>query len=566
MLLKFSSLFWKLALPVMALSFLTIGLLYFYIPAQIQDRIVEGSIQNSEGTALQYKTLRKYYVSNIVSKVKAGSSMVPAIEHESDPNAIPLPATMIHDLSNILKENGISVDLYSAYPFPNRADRKLDNFQQGAWDYLSKNPKATYVKNVVRNGKEVVRVAVADTMVAPGCVNCHNSHPDTPRKGWKLGDVRGILEIDNDITEQIIAGKETGLNITLMLAASLVLMIFTIYIVYKSVIGKSINVLHRNIDSLTTGESDLTRRLAVQGNDEFSHLARGFNLFLDSYHSLIREIYDSSVKVSQSVEDLDKITTIAKTDTYQQRAQISSIVTGVDQLNASIKNVSENSIQGDHCVNQANERTLTAQKVVENNASTITKVSEELKQAVIILHTLKSDSKSIGSILEVIRGISDQTNLLALNAAIEAARAGEHGRGFSVVADEVRNLASSTNDSTTEINNTIEKLQSGVDSALCMIEASNVNIDVSVEQTSQAVTSFKSITSDITKILELNSQTASIINEQLWASEDILENVTTADNLAGRSNEAADKIKMANETLNDMAGNLHSRVKKFKLD
>jgi hypothetical protein len=100
----------------------------------------------------------------------------------------PLPATLIHDLSNLLSEKDTTVGLYSKYPFPNRKDRQLDEFQQQAWDYLSANPAATFSRNEVRNGKHIVRVAVADSMTVQACVNCHNSHPASPKKDWKLGD------------------------------------------------------------------------------------------------------------------------------------------------------------------------------------------------------------------------------------------------------------------------------------------------------------------------------------------------------------------------------------------
>jgi len=491
--------------------------------------------------------------------------MFPAIEHKGDKNAIPLPATMIHDLSSMLKNDGISVNLYSAFPFPNRQSRKLDSFQKNAWDYLNQNPEGTFVKKVVKDGQDVVRVAVADTMVAQGCVNCHNSHPDTPRTGWELGDVRGILEIDSDITAQVVAGKATALKIILFLACSLLLITAMIYFVYKKVIAKRIAVLHSNIDTLTSGKSDLTTRLESKGNDEFSQLATGFNDFLDSYHSLIREIYDSSQQITQSVEDLNSITTVAKEDSNQQRVQISSIVNAVDQMNVSIQNVSNNASEADLCASQAKGETVQGQKISEGSTTAIHTFSKELKEAEAVLNTLKLDSNNIGEILGVIQSVSDQTNLLALNAAIEAARAGEHWRGFAVVADEVRTLASRTNESAIEINNTIEKLQRGVDSAVALIEKSTANIDTSVEQSTQTADNFKSITQSVSKIFELNVQTAVLVDEQKTAANNISENVATADDFAKRSNEAANQITAANEKLNQLAENLHSRVERFKL-
>ncbi len=167
------SLFWKLSFPVVTIFVITIAALSIYIPNEIEYRAVEGAKIAAGQTAKQYKQLRKYYVGNILKKVKAGSNMKGAINHKDNPNAIPLPATMIHDLSAELKNEGTTINLYSAYPFPNRKSRVLDSFQKEAWQYLTKNPTKQYVREIVKDGKSIVRVAVSDTMVADACVNCH---------------------------------------------------------------------------------------------------------------------------------------------------------------------------------------------------------------------------------------------------------------------------------------------------------------------------------------------------------------------------------------------------------
>ncbi|VAW94882.1 Methyl-accepting chemotaxis sensor/transducer protein [hydrothermal vent metagenome] len=563
---NFGSVFWKLAIPIILLFTITIVALGFYIPQQIQNRAVEGATSASKQTAKQFKVLRKYYVQNILKKVKAGSNMKPSINHKNDPNAFPLPATMIHDLSELLKNEGTKVNLYSAYPFPNRKSRVLDSFQTEAWDYLVNNPESVYVAEVEKDGNFMVRVAVADTMVAEGCVNCHNSHPDTPRAGWKLGDVRGILEIDNDISEQVAASNATGTKIMFALIATLVVIVVAIYFVYKKVISRKLAVLNSSINDLATGSSDLTQRLDDDGRDEISALARGFNKFLEHHRVFIKEIVAAADQLRNSSADLSNVAVQAKENSSEQKNQISMVATAINEMAATIQEVASNTAAADESARQAREETSSGLQVVEDNVRITNALASEIEKAAQVIQELKADSQGIGTVLDVIRGISEQTNLLALNAAIEAARAGEHGRGFAVVADEVRTLASRTQESTIEIQEMIEKLQQGADSAVIVMDHGIETVGNSVKQASQTGESLGTITAVVNKISDINAQIASAIEEQSVVAEDINKNVVTVDNLAQRGDEASSNTALATEQLSRLSENLSGLVSKFKLD
>jgi len=558
-------LFYKLVLPVIGLFVVTILALGFYIPNQIESRAVEGATSAAQQTAKQFKVLRKYYVENILKKIKSGSNMKPAINHKDDPNAFPLPATMIHDLSALLKNEGISVNLYSAYPFPNRKSRVLDRFQTEAWGYLVNNPKSVYVEKTQKEGKSIVRVAVADTMVAEACVNCHNSHPDTPRTGWKLGDVRGILEINSDISEQVNASVITGTKIIFVLIGTLFFIILAIYIVFKMVIAKKLAFLHDSINDLADGSSDLTKRLDEGGNDEISKLAKGFNKFLENHRLFIKEIAESVQQLSNSSSEMASVTLEAKEDSAEQKSQIVLVATAINEMAASIQEVANSTATADESAREATEKTATGLQVVEDNIRITNTLSSEIEKAAEVIQTLKVDSESIGSVLDVIRGISEQTNLLALNAAIEAARAGEHGRGFAVVADEVRTLASRTQESTVEIQEMIERLQQGTDSAVTVMEKGIETVGDSVKQATQTGKSLQSINDAVNSISAINAQIASAIEQQSAVAEDINQNVVTVDNLAQRGDDSSTNIAAANEHLNTLAQNLTAMVSWFKL-
>lgn len=564
--INFGSLFWKLTIPVIALFTAAIIALSFYIPNQIQNRAVEGATAASKQTAKQFKVLRKYYVQNILKKVTAGSDMKPAINHKNDPNAFPLPATMIHDLSELLKNEGTTVNLYSAYPFPNRKSRVLDTFQTDAWAYLVKNPDSVFVAETEQGGKSIVRVAVADTMVAEGCVNCHNSHPDTPRTGWKLGDVRGILEINSDISEQVAASAVTGTKIMFALIVTLLVIVAAIYFVYKTVIARKLAALSGSIDDLAAGSSDLTRRLDDSGNDEISRLAGGFNAFLENHRIFIKEIAGSAQQLSASSSAMASITSQAKIDATEQKNQISQVATAVHEMAASIQEVAINTTAADDSASKASEETRTGMQVVQDNISITNTLSNEIEKAAEVIQSLRADSEGIGSVLDVIRGISEQTNLLALNAAIEAARAGEHGRGFAVVADEVRTLASKTQTSTVEIQAMIERLQHGADSAVSVMDRGIETVGASVKQATQTGETLASITAAVNSISEINTQIACAVEEQSAVAEEINKNVVMVDSLAQNGDEASTNIATSNEQLSQLAENLATLVSRFKLN
>ena len=176
------SIVWSLMapIPVLAICVLLIG---STLPNRIGNQIVSAAIANAENTVEQFMVLRGYYTKNVISKVIKSTGPKPAIDHADDPRAIPLPATMIHDLSALLSGNGTGISLYSDYPFPNRSSRELDEFQTEAWAYLTQNPDESFVRQETdANGDLLVRVAVADRMTVQACVTCHNNRADTPKK------------------------------------------------------------------------------------------------------------------------------------------------------------------------------------------------------------------------------------------------------------------------------------------------------------------------------------------------------------------------------------------------
>ena len=217
-----------------------VGLIIYISNASLSNTI-NASKQNAVSIIDQYKTLRGYYVKSIIKKVKANETGLKiSYDHKKMKDGIPLPATLIHDMSELLsKKSGenVKLKLYSEYPFPNRADRKLDEFGKQAMAFFKNEPDSPFVKQEKYEGMDVVRVAVADKMIAKACVNCHNSRHDTPKNDWKLNDVRGVLEVISPVSHQL-ANNSSMLNkvigITLFAVVLVVLMVVGIWFFMKS--------------------------------------------------------------------------------------------------------------------------------------------------------------------------------------------------------------------------------------------------------------------------------------------------------------------------------------------
>ena len=211
-----------------------------------------------------------------------------------DERAIPLPATFIHDLSALLAEEDTTVTLYSAFPFPLRDERRLDEFQEQAWAYLVANPDGVYSQQETRGGREVVRVAVADRMVAEACVSCHNSHPDSPKTDWSMGDVRGVLEVDTAIDGALAAGQDLSNMIVLAIIASGALLVGLSVAAARRVVAPLAQTTHA-MRRLADG-NDSIEVAGTERSDELGAMARAM--------MALRETVAGSFRLNQMVEDM----------------------------------------------------------------------------------------------------------------------------------------------------------------------------------------------------------------------------------------------------------------------
>lgn len=320
-----------------------------------------------------------------------------------------------------------------------------------------------------------------------------------------------------------------------------------------------------SLNDIASGEGDLTMRLVSDGNDEVARMGVAFNQFVSKIQALIVQIADTSNTLSGSAKELTEMSVQTKYKMNQQESKIHQVATAMNEMTATVQEVARNAADASDAAHAADSEAVNGNLIVDNVTSAINDLALEVQESAGTIATLEENAEQIGTVLDVIRGIAEQTNLLALNAAIEAARAGEQGRGFAVVADEVRTLASRTQDSTREIQSMIERLQEGSKSAVLAMDQSQKKTERVVEQAHKAGEALTSITMAVSRIADMNTQIATAAEQQSAVSEDINENVVGINTLAIDAAGSAEHTTANSQDLERVAADLQDAISTFKV-
>ncbi|WP_313010226.1 methyl-accepting chemotaxis protein [Stutzerimonas nitrititolerans] len=377
------------------------------------------------------------------------------------------------------------------------------------------------------------------------------------------GKPLGVLEVAMDRSHYADALADMRNTALIVAGIAIALGLLVAALVARGIV-RPIRVAVDAMRDIAAGEGDLTRRLEERGRNEVAELGQAFNQFAEKVRRLVSEVAGSTSQVAAAAEEMSAITDEFNRDVAQQRHEIEQVATAMNEMTATVQDVARNAAQAAESAQAADREAQQGQQVVHETVSSIESVSVEVEHTASAIQRLEADSQNISAVLEVIRGVAEQTNLLALNAAIEAARAGEQGRGFAVVADEVRMLASRTQQSTLEIQQVIEQLQSGARNAAEVMHRGRGQVDSSVLQAQQAGSSLTSITIAVASISDMNTQIASAAEQQSAVSDEISQNVVNINQVADRVTEAAGQTAQASSQLAHLAAGLQSLVGQFK--
>jgi len=319
------------------------------------------------------------------------------------------------------------------------------------------------------------------------------------------------------------------------------------------------------LDEIAKGEGDLTKRLTAKGNDEIGKLVSSFNAFIGKLQTIISQVAGSTIQLSTAAEEMASISEESKTSSARQYKETEQVASAMNEMTATVHEVASNAEQAAASAHDASSEASNGHSVVDETISSINALAGEVDKAAEVILQLEKDSENIGAILDVIRGISEQTNLLALNAAIEAARAGEQGRGFAVVADEVRTLASRTQKSTEEIQQMIENLQAGTAQAVEVMESGRKQAHTSVENAGRAGKTLGTIASSVTTISEMNTQIATAAEQQTAVAEEINRNINNISELGEHVTSSSEMTATSSEELSRLSVILQELVGQFKV-
>jgi methyl-accepting chemotaxis protein len=393
----------------------------------------------------------------------------------------------------------------------------------------------------------------------------------TAKEGIK-GDMRKAVHQVDDILDKLVTLSKNEVvahtKFVDLVAYSVFFVVLIIAIGFAIFVSRSIlsgiNQLNETMKRVSETQ-DLSLSVSTNSNDEVGEMANSFNDMLGKFRNLITAVNLSVDTVHEATDSLSKNIHLANSGVDSQIQQTDMVATAVTEMVATVDEIANNTNAAASKAEATNNNAISGKEGVTQTIAKIDELSEKLRESENIVHELAKDSDTIGSVLDVIRGIAEQTNLLALNAAIEAARAGEQGRGFAVVADEVRTLASRTQDSTQEIETIISSLQGRTKEIVSHMAICRTQGKDSADQASSAGKMLEEITQDVSTIMEMNTAIASAIQEQSTVASEVNKHVVEIRDVAEQAGQISNQNAQMSEELSQQAAVLNKEVSQFKV-
>ncbi len=379
-----------------------------------------------------------------------------------------------------------------------------------------------------------------------------------------------LKQVEDYLSGQLsVRGEELGnssLNTLIMISLLSifvsVVVLGAIYLVLRSIL---IPLKNTTAFARQLAQGDLTAKIDVTADDEMGELMKALNSMVDSFRASVEHVVEAIQKLMITAEQTSTNTEQTNTSVQTQLTETTKMAEAIEQMNTMARDVSQNTDDASTAATDANREAATGKSSMEATVNQIKQLASELQSSGEVITKLENDSIEIGTVLDVIKGISEQTNLLALNAAIEAARAGEQGRGFAVVADEVRTLASRTQDSAEEISQMISKLQEGARNAVAAINRGGEQAKKSVDQAVATGENLTAITDVVSRMNDMNGQIASAVVEQNNVVEQINQNISHINAMAQQTADYSRGTEDASKDLGNLTTALQDSASQFKI-
>lgn len=441
-----------------------------------------------------------------------------------------------------------------------------------------------YLEAFQRWSPEIFKTKLNDVMQQPGSLEVARLQHlgfDTPLgdalnikpEDWfNLATVRidMMAQVEAELGQTVVSlasNARSAAESSLYIAVGTVILMLVVVLWLASVIIRNIKIavvdVNRTLIALST--RDLTARTRYTGKDEFGEISRNLDNMAQQISEVIGEIGSATAQVATAAEQSSAVALQTSQNVAQQRLGTDQMATAISQMSATVKDVARSTTDAAAMSQRVNISTVQGKAEIENTISLIQGLSLQAEQTSQIIGELKGESNAISSVLDVIRGVADQTNLLALNAAIEAARAGEQGRGFAVVADEVRNLAKKTQESTVSIQNMIANLQSGSERAATSMQETLGKAQAGASNVVRAGELLEEIAEGIASISDRNIQVASAAEEQSLVAEEIHRNVNDINALVIQVSAGAEQTAVTSRELARLAEQQQGLVGRFRV-
>ena len=410
-----------------------------------------------------------------------------------------------------------------------------------------------------------VRLARSGAAAQASNISYGRGYEEFSRARDLIDQMTGLINQQVDV-EEVEAATDVGASharvTTVLTVGGIVCLLMIVF--FPGLITNPLRELLQRIRDIADGEGDLTQRVGVHSNDELGQLSRAVNAFLEQLQTLIRQVAESTLQVASAAEEMSAIASGQEKLVNEQYMAVDQVSTAATEMSAAIHEVADNAHSTADAAREADRQGHAAADVVSATMSDLRRLAADVEEAAGVINNLEQDTDKIGGVLSVIEGIAEQTNLLALNAAIEAARAGEQGRGFAVVADEVRALAARTQDSTRDIQQMIQKLQSGTGQAVAVMQRGAELAGQSVEKAGATETSLNETSASVMRINDMAAQIAAACEEQSQTTEDIARNISGIRDLSNQAAQSSQESRDASNALARLASALQEQVGRFK--